>query len=90
MFIGPCAAKKTEAMQSAHIAAALTFTEILPLLSETTTALDREQISGSFSAQGLMHFPLPAGLASAVEVPVLAIDGVSDLWDFSAASRGGR
>lgn len=82
VFIGPCAAKKTEAMQSTHIAAALTFAEILPMLSETSTSLDREHVSTSFSSQGLMHFPLPAGLSSSVEVPVLAIDGVSDLWGF--------
>ncbi|MBS3872810.1 MAG: PAS domain-containing protein [Firmicutes bacterium] len=82
VFIGPCAAKKTEAQGSTHMAAALTFAEVLPLLAETSPAVDREHASLSFSAQGLMHFPVPAGLASAVDVPVLAVDGVSDLWGF--------
>ncbi|MBT9135771.1 MAG: Iron hydrogenase 1 [Firmicutes bacterium] len=79
VFVGPCAAKKDEAARSSHLAAALTFAEIETLFSGCATPSEQEPPSHTFSAQGLMHFPIPAFRAATDDVPLLSIEGVGDL-----------
>ncbi len=79
VFIGPCAAKKYEAERSGQVDVALTFHEALRLAPPASASTAAHL---SFSGQGLMHFPLAGGVASQVDLPVLALDGTDELMRF--------
>lgn len=48
------------------------------------------QVHLSFSCHGLMHYPIPGGLASQTDVPVLSIDGVDELMGFLSRLEKGE
>ncbi|KAF0197424.1 MAG: putative PAS/PAC sensor protein [Bacillota bacterium] len=81
VFIGPCPAKKEEAVKSSVVDVALTFAEGDKLFGhrqpENTAILHR-----TFSSHGLTHFPIAGGLETQVDVSVLSIDGLSELMAF--------
>ena len=81
VFIGPCPAKKEESSNSNVVDAALTFAEVEKLLGHCQTR-DYTPAHKTFSSQGLTHFPMAGGLETQVDLPVISIDGLSELIAF--------
>ena len=88
VFIGPCPAKKEEAAKSRVVDVALTFVEAEKLIGDVQ-AKNNTAVHTTFSSHGLTHFPIAGGLESQVNVPVLSIDGLSELIAFLTRLQNG-
>lgn len=88
VFIGPCPAKKEEAAKSSVVDIALTFAEAEKLIGHSATGHD-VLAHKTFSSQGLTHFPIAGGLETQCNVPVLSIDGLSEIIAFLTRLQNG-
>ena len=90
VFIGPCAAKKEEAMDHPEIDLALTFVEAMALIGLLNKGESFSGAAQGFAAKGFSRFPVPGSLSAHTGQPVLAVDGLDELIPFLTRLQQGQ